>query len=108
MAKEPTTVRLNEVARRHLDELTASGETQTSVMERAITALWQSEIAKPPAVIGWLRLDRWGELDERDEPSDAYATCACGEPIDPANAWVQVVADGRVLGPVCEGCATSA
>lgn len=63
---------------------------------------------RPDVVIGWLRLDRWGELNDRDEPDDPPATCPqCGGGVGAANAWLAVVADGRIIGPYCDGCAVS-
>lgn len=68
----------------------------------------EREFGKPPAVIGWIRLDRWGEIDQRDEPGDAYATCPdCDEDIDTAAAYMALLTDGTMRGPVCTGCATS-
>lgn len=63
---------------------------------------------KPDVVIGWLKLDRWGEKDEREEVDEPLAICpVCGDGIDPNAAYVAVIADGRVIGPYCNECATS-
>lgn len=82
----------------------ARGITQ----QELLAELLESKFGNPPAVKGWIKLDRWGELDERDEPSDAYATCPeCGERIDPTAAYVALLGDGRIEGPYCTACATS-
>lgn len=76
--------------------------------QELLVELLEREFGKPPAVLGWVRLDRWGEVDERDEPGNAYATCIeCGGDIDTAAAYVALLTDGAIRGPVCVGCATS-
>lgn len=89
-----------------LDRLARQAETSR---QQYVADLIRERIGQnPPAVIGWLRLDRWGELDQRDEPGDAYATCPeCGEGIDTAAAYMALLTDGTMRGPVCAGCATS-
>lgn len=52
-------------------------------------------------IIGWVKLDRWGEL-ERDEVCDE-----CGQDIVAGDAYVGLVASGGYHGPVCGACATS-
>lgn len=82
----------------------ARGKTQQELLAELI----EREFGNPPAVVGWLHLDRWGELDNRDEPGDAYATCLdCGGDIDTAAAYMGLLTDGTMRGPLCAACATS-
>jgi hypothetical protein len=55
---------------------------------------------RKPIVLGWLKLDRWGEVDAEDCPE-------CGQELDRRNAYVALMSDGAVYGPVCNICATS-
>lgn len=60
------------------------------------------------AVLGWVKLDRWGEIDDRDEVHDAYAECpSCGQDIDTSMAFMAVLGSGKMEGPYCAGCASS-
>lgn len=59
---------------------------------------------EPPAVAGWFRADRNGELTLND--ADDGATChECGQPLD--WPWFGILTNGQLHGPVCTGCATS-
>ena len=58
-------------------------------------------------VICWIKADCWGDIDERDEPDDAYATCTCGQGIMPNDAWMAVMGSGLTVGPYCGGCGNS-
>lgn len=60
---------------------------------------------RPPVVIGWLRVDRNGELslaDGNDDPDDCIE---CGQPLD--WPWLAVLSNGELYGPCCSVCATS-
>ena len=53
----------------------------------------------PPRVVGWLRLDRVGELDV-DEPCPE-----CGLPMD--EVWAGLLDNGQWVGPRCPLCAAT-
>ena len=56
--------------------------------------------AEPPLVVGWLRLDRRGELD-------ADAACPeCGQPL--TEVWAGLLSNGQWVAPRCQWCAVSA
>ena len=56
-------------------------------------------------IIGWVKLDRWGEIDHhKEEPAECPG---CGQDMDSANAYVGLVQTGGFYGPVCGGCAIS-
>jgi hypothetical protein len=106
MAKQAhTTVRFSEQTRQRLDELLATGESQTSVLERAISALWQDEIYEKPAVLRWL--DILGLPGHAGEVDWSEVECAeCGQDID--RPHYALMSDGRLLaGARCSECATS-
>lgn len=88
--------------------LAAACVARNMTQQDLLAELLEREFGNPPAVLGWLKLDRWGEIDERDEPGDAYATCKeCGGDIDTAAAYMALLTDGSMRGPVCAECATS-
>lgn len=61
-----------------------------------------------PHILGWIKIDRWGEVDEREEFDDATATCPeCSQDINTAQAYIGLLDNGQHYGPVCAGCATS-
>jgi len=63
---------------------------------------------KPVYVIGYVKLDRWGDLDERQEYGDALALCeVCSQDVDASAAYVALMSNGKNVGPLCSGCATS-
>lgn len=98
---------------RNITDSTASNirqeaERQNISRQEMLSRLIEERYGSPPVVVGWLKLDRWGELDQREEQDNPLAICPeCGEGVDPADAWLAVIADGRVLGPYCGECATS-
>lgn len=53
-----------------------------------------------PYVLGWVKLARWGELDE-DECGE------CGQDLARANAYIALLSNGQHYGPVCSACATN-
>lgn len=56
-------------------------------------------------ILGWVKLDRWGELDHhKEEPAECPE---CGQDMNPGDAYVGLVQMGGFYGPVCGGCATS-
>lgn len=84
----------------------AAGDNNRSFQNEVISRLGASFEEDAAIVVGWLRLDRWGEIDDRDEADEAIASCpGCGQDIDTANAWMAVLSSGKLAGPYCAGCA---
>lgn len=94
----PTTIRLNDgLVAKIAVSAKANGRSVNNEIEQRLT----QSFATDPIIIGWVKLDRWGEL-ERDEVCDE-----CGQDIKPNDAYVGLVASGGYHGPICGGCATS-
>jgi hypothetical protein len=106
MAKEETrSIRFNASL---LDMLKQeASDNNRSFQNEVIKRLEESLTPDTSVVVGWLRLDRWGEIDDRGEVSDAYAECSCGQDIDITAAYMAVMSNGTLAGPFCAGCATS-
>jgi len=59
-------------------------------------------------VLGWLKLDRWGELDDHDDEGNLSVECPeCGGEIDKDAAYIGILSSGQHIGPICAGCAIS-
>ncbi len=72
-----------------------AGVSQQELLLDLLTATY----AEPPAVVGWLRFDRRGDID-------ADAPCpACGQPL--TEVWAALLTNGAWLAPRCQWCATS-
>lgn len=74
----------------------AAKQNGRSMTQEAAARLGQSLGAD--LVIGWVKLDRWGELDDKDCPE-------CGQEI--GQAYVGLLQSGGTYGPVCDICATN-
>ena len=79
---------------------TAATAGNRSLHAEALQRL-QASFQGDAIILGWVKLDRWGELD-RDEVCDE-----CGQDLKPGDAYVGLVASVGFHGPVCGGCATS-
>lgn len=93
------------------DALTASANDAGTSRHELIVNILQRYVDDNPTgiVLAWIKVDRWGEIDDRNEIDDAYAACPeCGQDIDTANAWFAVMSNGKLAGPRCAACATSA
>lgn len=87
---------------------TLADEQGVSRNELMVNVLAQHVDGNPPGIVlAWLKADRWGEIDDRDDAGDAFATCECGQDIDITAAWFAVMSGGKLAGPFCAGCATS-
>ena len=75
-------------------------ESVYAAVETLLDMLRSGQTAnEPPLVVGWLRLDRRGELA-------ADATCPeCGQPL--AEVWAGLLSNGEWTGPRCQWCAVS-
>lgn len=61
-----------------------------------------------PIVLGWVKLSRWGEVDDHDENGNIAISCPeCGQDMDRSNCYVALLSNGQHYGPVCSACATS-
>lgn len=80
----------------------ARQETRQEMLYKHIVALIDGN---RPVVLGWVRLDRWGELDHHAE--DPAECPECGQDIDPQNAYVGLLSNGQNYGPVCRSCGSS-
>lgn len=79
--------------------------TRRAVLENAIAMLHESMFTAPDGanlVLGYLRLDRFGEL----EPTDACPVC--GSAYEDRGIWLRVHGSGVLTGPLCSRCASSA
>lgn len=66
----------------------------------AAAPLLQRHFRRGELVAGYVRLDRWGDLD-------ASAHCPeCGQPFGDL-PWIAVRANGTITSPICSRCATS-
>lgn len=91
-------------------QLAALAEEQGISRNELISNLLQQHVTtNPPGIVlAWLKADRWGEIDDRDEIDDAMMECPeCGQDIITANAWFAVMSSGKLSGPVCQDCAIS-
>lgn len=105
MAK-PFTMRLPDDLVSALDRLAHQNNTSRT---EYIASVLQAHVSdnRPDVILGWLKRDRPGEVDERSEPDDPAESCrSCGRAITDSG-WFAVVADGRVIGVFCGECATS-
>lgn len=58
-----------------------------------------------PHVLGWVRLDCWGELDHHaEEPAQCPE---CGQDMDINDVYVGLLNNGQFYGPVCRACGSS-
>lgn len=63
---------------------------------------------KDAITLGWVKLARWGEVDDHDEDGNIAVTCPeCGQDMDRSNCYVALLNNGQHYGPVCSACATS-
>lgn len=59
-------------------------------------------------VLGWVKLARWGEVDDHNESGDIAPECPeCGQDMDKANCYIALLSNGQHYGPVCDICATN-
>ena len=75
-----------------------------SINELIVDALAAKFADMRPIVLGWVKLDRWGELDPAEEPAQCPE---CGQDIDINNAYVGLLSSGQFYGPVCRACGSS-
>jgi hypothetical protein len=66
--------------------------------QELILTLLVTTYAQPPAVVGWVKFDRAGELDGTDCPE-------CGQPLN--EMWAGLLSNGQWVAPRCQWCATS-
>jgi hypothetical protein len=66
--------------------------------QELLLTLLVTTYAEPPAVVGWVKLDRRGELDGADCPE-------CGQQLD--EVWAGLLTNGQWIAPRCKWCATS-
>jgi hypothetical protein len=84
---------------RELAELAAkTSMTQTAILVAAVRTLHQQACEAPGMIIGWVKLDRAGDVDVCPECRRTYGD---------GSIWVAVHSDGHVCAPVCSRCATS-
>lgn len=76
-----------------------------SINELIVDALADRFADMRPHVLGWVKLDRWGELDHHSE--DPAECPECGQDMDIANAYVGLLSSGQFYGPVCRACGSS-
>lgn len=87
----------DDVAR--LDELQARfGLPRAEVVRMCVRLVHAQEF--PPACLGYVALDRPGDLDDDAECVE------CGQPLR-SPVFVAVMADGTIAGPLCSSCASS-
>ena len=72
-----------------------AGESQQEMLLSLLTVTY----AEPPVVVGWVRFDRRGELD------DAAPCPECGQPL--AEVWAGLLSNGQWIAPRCQWCAVS-
>ena len=76
--------------------------SQNDIVLAALTARY----GEPPAVVGYIKLHRNGDLPLARPEEDEPATCAeCGRDLD--WPWVAILMDGSLHMPLCSACATS-
>ena len=91
-----------------IEALTQAAESNDNSLNKEIELRLTASIeADHPIVLAWFKADRWGEIDDRDEPDDAYGVCSCGQDIITTNAWFALMSSGKMIGPYCAGCAVS-
>lgn len=83
-----------DTARKLDEEANNSGLSRQAFLLRLL-----HERYEPPAVVGWIKLDRPGDLDEESECPE------CGQALD--WPWLAILSNGAWTGPVCSACATS-
>lgn len=85
------------------DEAQRAGLSRQELLLRIL----RSRYGEAPAVAGWFRADRNGELTLAPAPDgeEADVCCECGQDLD--WVWFAVLTDGSLYGPVCSGCARS-
>ena len=60
-------------------------------------------------VLGWLKVARWGEIEDRDDEGNPFVECPeCGQDMDKNNCYIALLSNGQHYGTVCNECATSA
>jgi hypothetical protein len=93
--------------RKLFDTLEATAHTQKVSINQLIVGVLAKEFGegKDQIILGWVKLDRWGELDHH--PEDPMPCTECGQDILTSDAYVGLVKNGGFHGPVCGGCATS-
>ena len=102
---KPTSVRLSAQLLAQLSEAAQlNGRSITGEIEFRLA---ETFVVEKAIVWAWFKADRWGDIDERNDTDDAYATCDCGQDIDIGNAWFVLMSSGKMVGPFCGGCATS-
>lgn len=78
--------------------INAAAQAQGQSQQEMLADLLSATYAEPPAVVGWLRFDRAGDLAGGDCPE-------CGQPL--AEAWAALLTSGQWIAPRCQWCATS-
>jgi hypothetical protein len=67
--------------------------------QQMLLDLLAATYSEPPAVIGWVRFDRRGELDANTDCPE------CGQPF--AEVWAGLLTNGQWVAPRCRMCAMS-
>lgn len=73
---------------------------QSAAINEAIKLAYNHHV--PPFTIGWVRIDRPGDITFGEDICDG-----CGQDLQPGDIWFAPMSDGSNYGPVCGGCATS-
>lgn len=61
----------------------------------------------PAVVVGYVKLDRPGEVEWNKPDSEDNECPECNQPLLHLGAYMAVYADGTMRGPVCKVCATA-
>ena len=99
MKKQLSTIVSPETRQAYTDLAAKTGESLTNLLTTAVPLL-ERHYRQAELVAGYIRLDRWGDLN-------ASAPCPdCEQPFGDL-PWIAVRANGATSASVCTRCATS-
>ena len=105
MTDRKTSLNITSVQAERLAAIKArTGQTLTAILSEAIEAHWSRVLAEPALVLGYVKLDRSGDV----APEETICR-TCGQMCEDG-IWLQVGAIVNQItlhGPLCELCASS-
>jgi hypothetical protein len=81
------------------ERIRAVAQAEGVSQQELLSALLSATYGAPPLVVGWVRLERRGELE------DSAACPECGQPL--TEAWAGLLSNGTWRAPCCGWCAVS-
>lgn len=93
-------IHMRDVPEYVVEQLESEAKTKRMSRQQLLLAILEERYVEHPIVVGWIQVDRAGELEPDDDCPE------CGQPFD-GLPWIGMMSNGSIIGPVCGICATS-